>query len=125
MKQQTTVARGATAGFLAALALAVWFLAIDTIKGQPFSTPGFLASVLFGTNVKVAGLLAVALYTVVHFGAFIVIGVVVAKALKRVEVLPTVLVGLLLGLLLFDIVFYVGVVMTGVNVVKVLGWPQV
>ena len=40
MKQQSTLARGATAGVLAALAVAVWFLIIDTLEGKPLHTPG-------------------------------------------------------------------------------------
>ena len=64
-------------------------------------------------------------YTVVHFVAFVVIGILLASALRRFAVVPTSLLGIIVGLLLFDIVFYSGVVITGVNVVKVIGWPEV
>jgi hypothetical protein len=125
MKQQGTLARGATAGVLAALAVAVWFLIIDTIQGRPLETPAFLASVLFGHKIALAGVAAIAGYTVVHFVAFVLVGIVLAAALRRFAVVPTSLLGIIVGLLLFDIVFYSGVVVTGVNVVKVLGWPEV
>jgi hypothetical protein len=125
MKQQSTLARGATAGFLAALAVAVWFLIIDTIQGRPLHTPAFLSTVLFGHQIALSGTAAVAVYTIVHFAAFILIGLLLAGALRRFAVVPTSLLGIIVGLLLFDIVFYSGVVITGVDVVKVLGWPEV
>ena len=39
---------GIVAGILAALAVALWFLVFDTIRGQPFYTPNLLGTALFG-----------------------------------------------------------------------------
>jgi hypothetical protein len=120
-----TVTRGAIAGFLAATALAIWFLVIDTLQSQPLHTPLFVASALAGlqrTDMSV-GLLA--MYTTLHFGIFILVGILINWALERTGTAPHFLLGLVLGFLLFDLVFYLGVIVTGVNVVRTLGWPQV
>jgi hypothetical protein len=125
VKSESTIIRGAIAGALAATAVAIWFLVIDTVEGRPFYTPSFLSSALLGRENMLATPAALAFYTVVHFVTFIVIGIGMAWLMRRWEVVATSLMGLMLGLLLFDVVFYAGVLITGVNVVRELGWPEV
>jgi hypothetical protein len=120
-----TVTRGAVAGFLGALTLAVWFLIWDAIQGNPFYTPAFVASSLAGNADVQATVPLLALYTVLHFALFIALGIFVAWLLERTNTAPHLLLGLVLGFLLFDVVFYAGVVLTGVDVVRTLGWPTV
>ncbi|MGH7466856.1 MAG: hypothetical protein ACRENP_02620 [Longimicrobiales bacterium] len=120
-----TVARGAIAGILGALALAVWFLLIDTIEGQPLRTPAFIASAVLGRDLVIPTGGLIALYTIIHFVAFIILGLGVTWLLERSETPPHFLLGMVLGFLLFDLVFYMGVVVTGVDVVRALGWPEV
>jgi hypothetical protein len=113
------------AGLIGATILAAWFLIIDTIQGRPFYTPAFISEVL--TNIDGADQSAalIALYTLIHYAPFCVVGVIVAWLCSRLDVLPTIPLGLVLGFALFDLVFYLGVVVTGVDVVDELGWPQV
>lgn len=120
-----TVTRGAIAGFLAAIALAVWFLFIDIIEAQPFRTPLFVARSLVGLDGEADGAGLVAVYTGLHFALFVLLGIAVNWLLERTRTAPYVLLGFVLGFLLFDIVFYAGVIVTGVDVVRELGWPQV
>ncbi|MGH7506396.1 MAG: hypothetical protein ACRELX_12125 [Longimicrobiales bacterium] len=120
-----TVIRGATAGLLAALALALWFLVIDVIQGTPFYTPAFVASSLIGLGDVQATVPLLAMYTALHFAVFILIGIGVSWVLSRTDTAPHFLLGFVLGFLLFDLVFYAGVIATGVNVVSALGWPAV
>jgi hypothetical protein len=117
--------RGAIAGVLGALVLAAWFFVFDLVEGTPFHTPAFLASAVAGMpGVEVsAGLIA--MYTALHLTLFLVVGILAAWALDASNTPPHFLFGLVLGFLLFDVVFYAGVVVTGVNVVRALGWPQV
>lgn len=117
--------RGAVAGVVAATAVIVWFLGIDLLAGQAFRTPAFLARVLLGTDGAAFGTGAIAIYTVVHYLVFIVIGSATAWLVYRMEAAPPVLLGLALGFLLFDLVFYGSVLLTGVDVVQALGWPAV
>ena len=120
-----TLTRGVTAGALGGLALAVWFLVIDLVEKQPFRTPSFLASAVLGHEQVQFHAGMIAIYTLIHFAAFIVVGLIVTWLLERTETPPHFLLGFVLGFLLFDLVFYLGVMATGVNVVRALGWPEV
>ena len=117
--------RGFVAGFLGALTLALWFLVVDIAQGQPFATPNFVAGALLGRQIGGTTLMLVAAYTLVHFAAFILVGVLIAWLFDHLDARPRTLFGLVLGFLLFDGMFYFGVVATGVDVVRALGWPQV
>jgi len=126
MRMSPIQSRGVVAGVLAAGSLALWFLAVDLIRSQPFDTPMFVAGALAGHTIDgpaSAGLLA--LYTLLHFTVFILIGMGVALAFERSRIAPHPLLGLVLGFLLFDLLFYTGVIVTGVDVVRELGWPEV
>ena len=120
-----TVSRGAMAGFLGGLTLAVWFLVIDATQHTPFYTPAFVAGSLAGLGQVDSSFGLLALYTLLHFSLFLLIGIAVAWLLERTNTAPHLLLGLVLGFLLFDLVFYLGVIATGVNVVRELGWPVV
>jgi hypothetical protein len=114
------------AGVVGATALALWFLIIDGSQGQPLRTPAFLANALLGSEgIEMGGFGPVALYTLLHFGSFIVVGLVISWILTHIEAASPVLLGLVIGFALFDLVFYGSVMITGVNVVEALGWPEV
>lgn len=119
------VTRGVAAGAVAATAMALWFLLVDASRGEPFRTPAFLASALLDLDEVERSFGLVALYTALHYGAFVLIGLVMAWMVPRLGVVPNVLLGLALGFGLFDLVFYAGVMVTGVDVVAALGWPEV
>lgn len=117
--------RGTVAGILAAAVMALWFLVIDASQGAPFRTPALLASSLVGVEAFETRPGLIALYTVIHFVAFIVVGVLVTWGLARMKTAPSMLLGLVLGFILFDIVFYASVYVTGIDVVEALGWVEV
>ncbi|MDX1566415.1 MAG: hypothetical protein R3223_01360 [Longimicrobiales bacterium] len=120
-----TVTRGILAGLVGATAMAIWFLVIDASQGTPFRTPAFLAHAVLGREQVQLSVGAITLYTFIHYGAFVLVGVVVSWLLRMIHTAPTVLLGFVLGFLLFDVVFYTSVTITGVNVVTELGWPEV
>src|SRR5688572_13465046 len=120
-----TVMRGAIAGILGALAIAAWFLIIDIIEQQPLRTPLFVGGSLLGRDEIEASSALLAMYSALHFAVFIGVGIVVAWLLEKSETPPHFLLGLVLGFLLFDLVFYLSRVMTGIDVVSALGWPEV
>ena len=120
-----TTRRGAIAGLVGATTVAVWFLLIDAFRGELFATPTFVASTLLGLDGALPTLPLLIGYTAVHVLVFVAIGVVVAWALARTHLPPYMALGLVLGFLLFDLIFYAGVIITGANVVAALGWPQV
>lgn len=123
--RRSTLQRGVMGGLVGGIVLAIWFLIMDGLSGRPFHTPAFLFRVLVGSDaVGLAGV-QVAIYTAIHFAVFLAIGIAVAYLLERLHVIPGLLLGAVLGFLLFDLLFYTGVALTGVNVVDYLGWPEV
>lgn len=125
MARKTIVGQGLIAGLIGATVLAVWFLIIDTIQGQPFYTPAFLSRTLAHVEGAEQSLFLIGAYTLLHYAAFLVVGFASASLMARLETCPSLLLGAILGFILFDIVFYLGVALTGLNVVAELGWPQV
>lgn len=121
----SVVTRGILAGLVGATAMALWFLIIDGSQGAPFRTPAFLASALLGLEEVRIAFGPVVLYTLVHYGAWVVVGLTVSWVLALVSTASPVLLGLVLGFALFDLVFYGSVIVTGVDVVSQLGWPEV
>ncbi len=125
MKPKQLIVQGLVAGVIGATILAVWFLVIDTIEGRPFYTLVFLADILAQVDEAGPSVVFIALYTVFHYGAFCLVGIAVAWLMSKFRVFPPLLSGLVLGFVLFDLVFYLSVLLTGVDVVERLGWPSV
>lgn len=126
MTQPSSVpGRGAIAGILGATALALWFLIIDFVEGRPLYTPGFLGAALGGLETVEINFARVALYTLLHYLLFVVIGIGVCALLRKLDTAPSFLLGAVLGFFLFNLVFYSSVAITGIDVVSVLGWPEV
>ena len=119
------VARGVAAGIVAATVMALWFLVVDASEGVPFRTPNFVAGSLLGIEGLQMGWGPIVLYTFIHYGIWVLVGLVAAWVLQHVETASPILLGLVLGFLLFDLVFYGSVAIAGVNVVQQLGWPEV
>ena len=119
------VARGIVAGLVAATVMALWFLIVDSSEREPFRTPNFLAGTLLGVDGLQMGFGPIILYTAIHYAIWVGVGLAAAWILQHVETASPILLGLVLGFLTFDLVFYGGVAMTGVNVVRELGWPEV
>ena len=119
------VSRGVAAGLVGATTMALWFLIVDSPEGEPFRTPNFVAGSLLGIESMEMGFGTILLYTFIHYGVFVAVGLVMSWVLWHVETASPVLLGLVLGFLLFDLVFYGSVMITGVNVVQQLGWPEV
>lgn len=115
---------GAIGGVLAATAIVLYFLVVDVARGQALQTPEFLAGALLGREAGRVGIGVVALYTLVHYAVFAALGAGTGWLLKRLRAPATILLGLVFGFLLFDLVFYASVALTGVDVVRALGWPS-
>jgi len=124
-KRNSILARGLVAGVIGATILAAWFLVIDLVQGRPLYTPSFVASALIGREAVAIELGTIVAYTVLHYLVFLAVGLAVAWAVGKLDTTPNFLLGVVLGFLLFDIVFYGSVAVTGVNVVASLGWPVV
>ena len=108
-ERQSAVREGAVAGVLGATAVAAFFFVIDLLRGNPFLVPAGLGhAVLHVIGITgVEGRFAlIAAYTVFHYAAFVFTGILAALALRRAERHPSVLVGALLLLVVFEIAFF-------------------
>src|ERR1700730_5191551 len=115
---------GAVAGLLGAGVVALWFLIFDAARGRTFETPVLLAAaILHGSHPEGVSAIQLMLeYSVLHFGAFIIAGIIGANLLEAAENEPTLLVSLLVFLGAFD-VFFIGVVMfLGPAVMQEVTW---
>ena len=80
-EEHRTIREGVVAGVLGASAVAIWFLILDTASGRPFYTPQMLGASLatfFGAPGTGNAIPLVLGYTLVHFAAFILIGIAAA-----------------------------------------------
>lgn len=122
---ESTLVRGAVAGIAGGVVLAAWFLVVDTARGVPFGSVAFVSSAMGGLEVVDPGLGLIAIYTLLHFGLFVLVGVIVAWLMELLGSAPNLLFGFVLGVALFDGVFYSGLTASGLAVVNALGWPEV
>lgn len=122
---KASVSHGLVAGLIAAIAFTVWFLLVDVVQGQPLATPAYMSGLLFSFTTALPASARLAAFTILHFLAFGAVGVLVAALAERWRMQPMLSLGVVLGFLLFDLVFYGSVLLFGVNVVRALGWPQV
>ena len=108
--RHSVIAEGTDVGIIGGMAVAVWFLVLDTIAGHPFQTPSLLGQVvLFGdprpdTSQLVFG--AILVYTAFHFVVFALLGMGVVALVHWGIDNPVVRYALLPLFLVFEVMFY-------------------
>lgn len=122
---QAVIAHGVVGGLLAGFVVVLWFLVADTVAGQPFRTPRLLAGMLLNQEVAETTRPLVAAYTVLHFGVFAILGVGMAWVSSSLPAPSRLLLGLLFGLLLQEVVFYIGLLLLHAPRLTVIPWPHV
>ena len=127
--QRIVFREGATAGLLGAAGVALWFLGVDILNGQPLATPGMLGAGMLGVlgkGIHHSVIFNAAAFTVFHVAAFIVLGVVMSELVDISRRVPQVLVGLLLFFVIFEAGFYgMAALMSDPNILGKLGWYQI
>jgi uncharacterized membrane protein YphA (DoxX/SURF4 family) len=102
---------GIVAGFIGATAIALWFLAVDTIAGRPFFTPATLGRGLLGALAPGASYATptafVLLYTVFHFTAFMIVGLVASLVVTVARKEPSILFAFILLFAVSEVGVYV------------------
>ena len=109
LERHRTLREGITAGVLGATAVAIWFLILDTVAGRPFNTPAMLGSslaTLFGAPGNGPLAMHVVGYTLFHYLAFCVVGILVAAVINNAEEEPSMLIGFFILFIAFEIGWY-------------------
>jgi hypothetical protein len=106
----SVIAEGTDAGILGGLAVALWFLVLDTIARHPFQTPSLLGQVvLFGDSTPDTSRLvfgAILVYTAFHFAVFALVGMGLVVLVHWGERDSVVRYALLPVFLVFEVMFY-------------------
>ncbi len=128
--QAKTLRDGITAGLLGAAGVAVWFLAVDMIAGQPFSTPDFLGRALLrglGRGIENHDLTYfVVAYTLFHIVAFVALGCVASVLITASRKAPQFTAGMALFFAVFEVGFYfLTLMLSSGNVLGSLAWYQI
>lgn len=128
----TTYTEGIVAGVIGALAVAIWFLILDTLNGRPLYTPTVLGTALFraGEGIQPPGALSVSwemtlMYTWIHILSFCVIGGIAAQMLEWAEKNPNLGFGILLLFVILEFGFVVAAFLFAEPVLHALAWPAV
>jgi hypothetical protein len=106
----SVMAEGTDVGIIGGLAVAVWFLILDTVAGHPFQTPSLLGQViLFGDSTPDTSRLvfgAILVYTAFHFAVFALLGMGLVVLVHWGERDSVVRYALLPVFLVFEVMFY-------------------
>lgn len=127
--QRSVLREGIVAGLIGAIVVAVWFLLVDLVRGQPLQTPAFLGAALFyGVNNPIGLEIAagpIIGYTLVHGLAFLAFGIIAAAVIAASEREPALVIAVVILFACFE-TFFLGVVsVLGTAVEDVLAWWEI
>jgi hypothetical protein len=111
---------GVVTGIIGASAVAIWFFAIDAIRGEPLRTPKLLGIALLRQPDPASAILV---YTLLHGLAFVVFGILGAFLVAAAERQPVILFALIIVFTAFEIFFFGAVVILASWILDyVAGW---
>lgn len=130
VREHNTIREGVYAGVLSATAIALWLFIVDSIERHAFFTPEALGSGLmrFVGAPRMTDTVAmhIAFYTVFHYVAFAIIGVIVAWIVHQARRTPTILAGFLIMFVVVEFGFYGLAAMLSANsVLGGIAWYQI
>jgi hypothetical protein len=128
MEKHRAVREGIQAGLIGATAVAAWFLIVDLIAGRVLHTPYTLGVALqsFLGATPASMPLTVMLYTVFHYVAFVLAGVVVSQIVNAAEREPSILAGFLILFVAFELGFYgLTVLLSESPAIGEIAWYQI
>jgi hypothetical protein len=120
---------GIIAGVLGAAGVALWFLVVDLLAGQPLRTPGLLGKAMLGVlghGIENTLLFNAAAYTVFHVLAFVGVGLIASKLLDVSRRIPQIVAGLALVFAVFEVGFYfLAMMISKPEILGALAWYQI
>ena len=121
----------ASAGAIGAAAIAVWFLALDVLRGRPLYTPTVLGTALVrgpglaSPETLPASVGMVVLFTLAHGVVFLAIGAVAAGLIRQAEKNSNYGFGLILFFVFFLCGFLFVAMIFAEGVLRALAWPAI
>jgi len=129
MEFQRVLREGFVAGLIGAGAVALWFLAVDTIAGRPFFTPAMLGDALFwgrrDPSQVVIAFPTIIAYSMIHAVAFAIVGFIAAGLAWEVEHVPSTLFLVVVFFVIFEFGFIVVVAVFAQPLLRELAWWNV
>lgn len=128
MREHNVFREGFIAGVIGATAVALWFLVVDLVAAHPFYTPEILGrSVMsiLGPDRGDSTLLVVTVYTLFHYAAFIVAGIIATAIIHAGRQQSAVLAGALILFVAFEIGFYGFTALLSESALGDLAWYQI
>ena len=109
--RHSSVREGAIAGILGATTIAVWFLIIDVIGAHPLHTPDILGKGLISILGKPPAMpdtmvTHVFAYTLFHYAAFILVGILTVVIVHQAARTPGILAGFVVLFAMFEVGAY-------------------
>jgi hypothetical protein len=121
------VREGVISGFLGATAVAVWFFVVDLIAGHALYTPSVLGEGLlsvFGRSPESQAVNIIA-YTIFHYAAFTLVGVIAVILVHAGERTASVLAGSMILFVAIELGFYGLVALLQETTLGNLAWYQI
>jgi hypothetical protein len=120
---------GVITGFIGATAIAIWFLIVDTFARHPFYTPIFLGkgvvSVLGKNMMGDTDFTHVVGYTIFHYVAFFIVGILLTVIVHQAQRTPGILAGLLVAFVMMTLGFYMIAAVFTQSALGQLSWVQI
>jgi hypothetical protein len=107
--------QGALGGIIAGAVVAAWLFAVDFIAGEAFHTPGRLSAIVLGEEFTGPWPRHVFLFTQMHFGVFVLLGLGTNMFLHRTRLAPGLVPAAIFGIVVLNVVHYTGLLFTGTN----------
>ena len=107
-EQHNSAREGIYAGIIGATAIAVWFAIIDILAAHPFHTPDILGAGLLSVLGKPPMMpdtlvFHVFIYTIFHYLAFFLVGIVMVAIVHQSARTPAILAGFLIAFVAFEL----------------------
>jgi hypothetical protein len=107
-ERHNSVREGILAGIIGATAIVVWFAIIDILGAHPFHTPDILGAGLISVLGKPPMMpdtiaFRVFIYTIFHYVAFAIVGILIANIVHQSARTPAILAGFLVAFVAFEL----------------------
>lgn len=107
-ERHNSIREGVLAGAIGATLIVLWFAILDIVAGRPFNTPSILGAGLISVLGKPpmmpdTVIFHVLIYTVFHYVAFAIVGIILVNIVHQSSRTPAILAGFLVAFVAFQI----------------------